>query len=153
MRRRTIRRGLYILLAALLVPTRARSQTPDSAATVQAVLAFEDARFAAMIAADTARLRDALADDLSYVHSSGRRETRAQYLASVGAGSLRYQAFTPRERQVRLLGARAAVVVGLAHARAVSQGQSVDVDVRYLAVYERAGQRWKLVAWQTTRIA
>jgi ketosteroid isomerase-like protein len=116
------------------------------------VLALEDGRFAAMVRADTAWLRDALADDLSYVHSSARSETKMQYLESVGSGTLRYQEFTPRERRVRLLGAGAVVVIGLAHARAESGGQLVDVDVRYVAVYERVRERWRLVAWQTTRV-
>ena len=151
---RYLLRSSGFLILWLLVPQgRALAQTPDTAATVRALVAFEDARFAAMVRADTAWLRDALADDLSYVHSSGRRETKVQYLESVGSGTMRYQEFTSRDRQVRLLGPRSAVVIGLAHARAISGGQPVDVDVRYLAVYERTGERWRLVAWQTTRVS
>ena len=142
-----------LFLWLLVPPNKVLAQTPDSMGTVGALMAFEDARFAAMVRADTAWLRDALADDLSYVHSSGRRETKAQYLNSVGSGTMRYQEFTPRDRQVRLLGPRSAVVVGLAHARAISGGQPVDLDVRYVAVYERTGERWRLVAWQTTRVS
>ncbi len=153
MLRRTLRLLPSLILATLLVPALALPQTADSVAAVRALLAFEDARFAAMVRADTAWLRGALADDLSYVHSSGRRETKAQYLEAIGSATLRYEAFTPRERQVRLWSARSAVVVGFAHARAVSGGQTVDVDVRYLAVYEQKDGRWQLVAWQTTRVA
>ena len=65
---------------------------------------------------------------------------------------MRYEAFTPRERRVRLLSAAAAVVAGLAHARVESGGQLVEIDVRYLAVYERVGARWRFVAWQTTPV-
>jgi hypothetical protein len=147
---------LWFTAAAFLAPGLASSQTPsaplDSAAAVRGVLTLEDGRFAAMVRADTAWLRDALADDLSYVHSSARSETKAQYLVSVGSGTLHYYEFTPRERRVRLLGAGAAVVVGLAHARAESGGQLVDMDVRYVAVYQRISERWRLVAWQTTRV-
>ena len=97
---------LLCLAGALFAPAHASAQAPDSAAAVRGVLALEDGRFAAMVRADTAWLRDALADDLSYVHSSARSETKTQYLASVGSGTLRYQEFTPRERRVRLLGGR-----------------------------------------------
>src|SRR6267143_6272508 len=97
-----LRRGWFLILWLLVPPDRVLAQTPDSTGTVRALMAFEDARFAAMVRADTAWLRDALADDLSYVHSSGRRETKAQYLNSVGSGTMRYQEFTPRDRQVRL---------------------------------------------------
>ncbi len=135
-----------------LAPIPANSQTLDTAAVVRAVFAVEDARFGAMVRADTAALRGALADNLSYVHSSGRRETKSEYLAAVGAGAMKYEEFTPRERDAHLLGTRVAVVVGLAHARAVSNNQPVDVNVRYTAVYERRADSWQLVAWQTTRI-
>ncbi len=142
---------LPLIAAVLLAPAPASSQTADSSETVRSLLAFEDARFAAMVRRDTAWLRDALADDLSYVHSSAKSDTKATYLESVGSGALKYQGFAPKERRVRLLGAGTAVVVGLAHARAVSDGQPIDVDVRYTGVYERVRGRWRLVAWQTTR--
>jgi ketosteroid isomerase-like protein len=119
---------------------------------VRAVLAVEDGRFAAMVRADTAWLRDVLADDLSYVHTSGRSDTKAQFLESLGSGTLRYREFTPRERRVRLLGDGTAVVVGLAHARAAAGSREVDMYVRYVAVYERIRERWWLAAWQTTRM-
>jgi aspartate oxidase len=147
--RRTVQ---YLIVAVGLAPTPAASQVADSAAAVRSVLTTEDARFSAMIRADTAALRGALSNDLSYVHSSAHIETKAQYLESIGSHSLRYEVFTPRERRVRMLGPAAAMVVGLAHARAESGGQVMDADVRYLAVYESVRARWRLVAWQTTRV-
>ncbi len=141
-----------VLTLLTLTPVAARSQARDTAAVVRAVFAFEDGRFGAMVRADTTWLRRALADNLSYVHSSGRRENKAEYLAAVGSGEMRYDEFTPRERDARLVGRGVVVVVGLAHARAVSNNQPVDVNVRYTAVYERARASWQLVAWQTTRI-
>lgn len=142
---------LVVTLLAL-APASANAQTPDTAVVFRAVFAAEDARFAAMVRGDTAALRSALGDNLSYVHSSGRRETKTEYLAAVGSGTMKYEEFTPRERDARLLGTRVVVVVGLAHARAISNTQPVDVNVRYTAVYERRSESWQLVAWQTTRI-
>ena len=141
-----------VMTLLALAPTPANSQTTDTAAVLRAVFGVEDARFAAMVRADTASLRSALADNLSYVHSSGRRESKGEYLAAVGSGAMKYEEFTPRERDARLLGPRVVVVVGLAHARAVSNNQPVDVNVRYTAVYERRTDSWQLVAWQTTRV-
>ena len=145
-------RSWLVLTLLTLAPGLVDAQTPDTAAVLRAVFAFEDARFAAMVRADTASLRSALADNLSYVHSSGRRESKVEYLAAVGSGAMKYEEFTPRERDGRLLGPRVVIVVGVAHARAVSNNQPVDVNVRYTAVYERRADSWQLVAWQTTRI-
>ena len=58
-----------------------RAQVP--AADADAVLAAEDARFAAMVAADPDAMRRWLADDLAYVHSTGRVEGRDQLIASI----------------------------------------------------------------------
>lgn len=89
----------------------------------------------------------------AHVHSTARIDTKEQYIESIGAGTLRYETFAPKERRVRLLGAGGAVVAGLAHSRAVaSNGSRLDADVRYTAVYEHQSGVWRLVAWQTTRV-
>jgi hypothetical protein len=141
-----------LLAVGLIAPVDSWPEKPATEPISQSLLAFEDARFAAMVRADTAWLRDALVDDLSYVHTSARSETKSQFLESVGSHALRYQEFTPKERRVRPLGGDAAAVIGLAHARVESSGKPLKFDVRYLAVYERLGERWRLVAWQTTRV-
>jgi hypothetical protein len=144
--------GSFIVIVLGAVASPAVAQKPDTTAIIRAVLSSEDARFTAMVRADTAQLRNALADDLRYVHSSAQSDTKEQYLQSVGAGTLRYEGFTPKERRVRLLGSAGAVVAGLAHARAAANGSVMDADVRYIAAYELKGGAWRLVAWQTTRV-
>jgi len=145
--------GLRTALLTVLVAASAAAQGRDSASTVTSVLAFEDARFSAMVRADTTWLRDAFADDVSYVHTTARSDTKAEYLKAIADGSLRYEALSPKERRVRLLGPTAAVIAGLLHARALAtDGALLDADVRYTAVYERFRNRWRLVAWQTTRV-
>lgn len=122
------------------------AQSPDD------ILSAEDARFAAMIRADTAALVDMLDDDLVYVHSGGRTETKTQFLTSVGSQTIRYLAFVPVERLATLLDTAAALVMGRANARVILGAQHLDIDVRYIAVYGRTGGRWQLRGWQTTRI-
>jgi hypothetical protein len=97
-------------------------------------------------------LRDALADDLSYIHSSGRVDTKQDYIASIASGVLHYQEFSAKDRHVRVLGPTSVVIAGTAHTRVESNRQFLDADVRYTAVYERVNHRWRLVAWQTTRV-
>ena|SRR5437867_2093517 len=140
------------LVLALFHPATPLAQSRDSTGTIRGILAAEDSRFAAMVGADTAALRHALADELRYIHSSGRIDTKQQYVASIASGVLHYHEFAAKERRVRLLGVRDAVVIGTAHTRVESSGQLLDADVRYTAVYERMSGHWRLVAWQTTRV-
>ncbi len=72
-----------------------RTQVP--AASADAVLAAEDARFAAMVAADPEAMRRWFADDLAYVHSTGSVEDREQLIASILSGKLQI----PRRRAFR----------------------------------------------------
>lgn len=142
--------GAFLLLAA--AGSEAPIQGGESKGAAQHVQAAEDARFAAMVAADTAALAGMLADDLVYVHSSGRVETKDEFLKAIGSQAIKYLAFVPKERRVTLLDDKAAVITGRADARVITGGQELGFDVRYTAVYGHAADRWQLRAWQTTRI-
>jgi hypothetical protein len=126
-------------------------QSPTNA-DAAAVLAAEDARFAAMVAADVAGMRRWLAEDLRYVHSTGKVENRDELIAGIAAGKLRYIALTPGERQVRFLGPSAAVVEGSARIQAAAGAATADFQSRYVAVYALDGASWRLRAWQSLRL-
>ena len=123
-----------------------------STADAAAVLAAEDARFAAMAAADVAGMRRWLAEDLRYVHSTGKVENRDELIAGIAAGRLRYLALTPAERQVRFLGPAAAVVEGRARIQAAAGATTADFQSRYVAVYALDAGSWRLRAWQSLRL-
>jgi ketosteroid isomerase-like protein len=108
-------------------------------------------RFALMVAGDTAALAAVLADDLVYVHSSGAAETKAEFLAAISSGRMRYRAITDRETAVRTYG-DVALVGGLVDVQVTVGGQDAAPTLRYLAVYARQGGAWRLVAWQSTRV-
>ena len=54
------------------------------------VRAADERRTAAMVAGDLATLRELIADDCRYVHSTGVSDTKDSYLASIESGSLAY---------------------------------------------------------------
>jgi hypothetical protein len=58
---------------------------------VSEILALEKALYRAMIDRDFETLRDLLSDDLSYMHSTGVAESKAQYLAGVADGLYEYE--------------------------------------------------------------
>lgn len=114
------------------------------------VLAADRGRFHAMIKGDLDALDGLLADDLTYTHSDGRTETKAEFLAALKSGRLVYERIEPKSVQVRLFDL-AAVVTGRSHLWVRLEGKSVDFSIRHLAVYERRGGQWRLLAWQSTR--
>src|SRR3989441_7982998 len=73
-------------------------------ASIRQVLAIEDRRFAALGHADTGALTLLLAPDLTYTHTGGAQNTRAEVLQLLGSGTPRYAFIAPQAREGRGLG-------------------------------------------------
>lgn len=142
MRRPTLAVLLFFLLPAFAAAQGAREE----------ILAADARRFAAMVQGDQAALEGLLADDLTYTHSNGQLETRAQFLESLRSGTMRYLSAEPSGQEVRLYG-DTAVVTGRAEIKASLQGQELVLSLRFTEVWVKSGGAWKLAAWQSTRIA
>jgi ketosteroid isomerase-like protein len=115
------------------------------------VLRADDRRFEAMRSGDWTALDAALADDLTYVHSTARLESKAEHIANLRAGKPYYRGIAPRERKVRVHGG-VGVVNGVSEMHVERDGKEQRFTVRYLAVYAKAGEQWRMIAWQSTRL-
>lgn len=138
-----------LLIVSLLWPFLVQAQTNEL--TPESVLAFERARFEATRTSDVGKLRDMLADDLTWVHSSGKRQNKAQYIHDLETSKTSYKSITVEEASARLFGP-VAVTTGRARYDAVSNGQPMLIRAYHTAVYQFQAGRWQVVAWQATRI-
>ena len=119
--------------------------------TVEAdVLRADDQRFDAMRRGDWTALDAALADDLTYVHSTARLESKAKHIANLRAGKPHYRGIAPRERSARVHGG-IGIVNGMSEMHVENAGKEQRFTVRYLAVYAKIAERWRMIAWQSTR--
>ncbi len=119
--------------------------------TVEAdVLRADDQRFDAMRRGDWTALDAALADDLTYVHSTARLESKAEHIANLRAGKPHYRGIAPRERSARVHGG-IGIVNGVSEMHVENAGKEQRFTVRYLAVYAKIAERWRMIAWQSTR--
>src|SRR5438128_12255456 len=105
------------------------------------VLRADDRRFEAMKKGDWAALDAALADDLIYVHSTARQESKAEHIANLRGGKPHYRGIAPRDRRVRVVGG-----VGIGNGgpdmHDERAGKENRCNGRYLAVYAKAGAEW-----------
>lgn len=115
------------------------------------VLRADDRRFEAMRKGDWAALDAALADDLTYVHSSARLESKKEHLDNLRAGRPQYRGIAPRERRARVHG-DVGVVNGISEMHVENAGKEQRFTIRYLAVYAKVGEQWRMLAWQSTRV-
>ena len=115
------------------------------------VLQADDRRFEAMRKGDFAALEAALADDLTYVHSTARLESKAEHVANLRGGKPHYRGIAPRERRARVQG-NVGIVTGVSEMHVERDGKEQRFTVRYLAVYAKSGNDWRMIAWQSTRV-
>ena len=114
------------------------------------VLRADDNRFEAMRKGDWDALDGALADDLTYVHSTARLESKAEHTGNLRAGKPHYRGIAPRDRKARVHG-NIGVVNGVSEMHVENAGKEQRFTVRYLAVYAKSGDAWRMIAWQSTR--
>ena len=114
------------------------------------VLRADENRFEAMRKEDWDALDGALADDLTYVHSTARLESKAEHIGNLRAGKPHYRGIAPRDRKARVHGG-IGVVNGVSEMHVENSGKEQRFTVRYLAVYAKSGDAWRMIAWQSTR--
>ena len=115
------------------------------------VLSADDRRFEAMRKSDWPALEAALADDLTYVHSTARLESKAEHVGNLKAGKPHYRGIAPRDRKARVLG-NVGIVNGVSEMHVENAGKEQRFTVRYLAVYAKSGDQWRMIAWQSTKV-
>jgi len=126
--------------------SRARSSDPAAA-----VLAAEDARFAAMVGAKPDEIRRRLADDLAYAHSNGKVENREELIETIVSSRLSYLEVEPVQREVVFAGGSTATVRGRGRFRVKAGDTPMELRLRYLAVYVLKDGNWLLRDWQSLR--
>ena len=120
-------------------------------ATEDEVLAAEELRYRAMVDGDLATLDALCADELSYAHSSGARDTKAEYFAKLRAGFYVYHRIDHPVERVTVTG-DTAIVVGRMTADLDVDGVGKTIDSLALAVWTRASGSWQLLAYAPTRL-
>jgi hypothetical protein len=135
---------LTLLLALAL-------QASPAAKDDAAAFAAQDARFSAMVKADAAYLETALDPSLTYQHSTGTYQSKADFVAAIRSGALKYKAIEAIERRARHFGS-VVIITGIVRVQATNATGSLDIRARFTDVYEKQKDRLVQVAWQNTRI-
>jgi hypothetical protein len=124
---------------------------PNDGFAEQSALEFQAARFKAMIEEDVESLQGFLADDLIYSHTTGLKETKLEFLASIESRNIDYLSVIREEVNVRIYGG-VAVMTGTARVQGAVGDREVSFTMGFLDVSTRVGESWQLVAWQSTRL-
>jgi ketosteroid isomerase-like protein len=139
------------LVAVVWASVIAASTVARAAEVELDVAAAQDRRIAATIGADVAALAAMMADDLTYTHSGGVTETKAEFLDGLKTGKYVYREIVPRDRRIRVHG-DAAIVSGPCHIAVEPGGKRTELDLYFTELYVKERGQWRMALWQATRL-
>ena len=139
--------GTAAFAAIVAAVPAALAQSADDAAVTQAV---EKLR-AAMISADRSQLEALTAPQLSYGHSAGVVESRAQFLDVVAGKRTVYKTITLSDQNLTMAGDNA-IVRHVFSTDFESDGKPSSSRVGVMQVWQKQGGQWRLLARQAFRI-
>jgi hypothetical protein len=124
------------------------------AKTIEAIRGLERDRFRAMVEGDGAALDALLAENVSYIHTNGKRETKRQFIDAITAGRRRYRQIEIQSQDVVTAAKDTCLVSGRALIEMESKNGALLFPIAYTAVHVQAeAGQWQLLALQATRVA
>jgi hypothetical protein len=121
---------------------------------IEAIRGLERDRFRAMVEGDGDLLDTLMADNASYVHTNGKRETKRQFIDAITAGRRRYRQIEIQSQDLLPGGRDSWVVSGRALIEMESKNGALLFPIAYTAVHvQAAAGQWQLIALQATRVA
>jgi hypothetical protein len=143
-----------LLTLVLLASTAGAAPAPLGSGDIEKqVMAAEQARTVALEHSDVAALQRIMADDVTYIHASGKVDNKQSYLEAIRSGQLHYISWRPMRLHVRALGT-GAVIDGEYAVKVLDsrmQATPFDINIFILTVYEQRNGQWQQIAWQSTR--
>lgn len=137
------------------VATLAQSEKakPAKSSGIEAqILKLEQSWQDALVKNDFATLEKVYADTLIYTHSNASVDSKQSYLATLKSGVTKYKSIKRDDIKVSVYGNTALVTCHWV-VDVTSRGNAIHTDARFLHVYVKQKDGWKMVAHQSTRIA
>ncbi len=144
--------GFLVGIVALFATSLRSEAQQTSSSPVDRLKAVDDARVAAILAADRNGLHAALSPELRYAHSNGVVDTRESFIAALCERKMRYLAYDHQERHFTFPAPGIALMSGRARMRVLASEGEVDTVLGYLGVWREEGGNWKFIAWQSCRL-
>ena len=137
------------MLCALAVglSTEAMAQSQDEAVVAQGVETYRKA----MLTADRSLFEAICADQLSYGHSSGRVQNKAEFIADATNRKSTWKFITLSDQTIKIVGNNA-IVRNIFTGDTESEGKITAIKIGILMVWQRQKGHWKLLARQAYKI-
>lgn len=140
-----LKRDLFAIGILGVLLSAAQGQTAEQAKAL-------DRKWAeATMHADTAALNQILADDLTYTHTGGNTQTKADFISSLRENKIRYNSIEFEDANARIYG-NTIVISSHVRVKVTVDGRDVSLHPIFLHVWVKRNGRWQLVAHQATLV-
>ena len=141
---KTLIRILTVLLGGLLATAAMWGADSPAAAAVRRA---DAARCAAMMRGDGPGLDALMSDELRFVHSDGRVETKVDYVKNMMAGDTAYTGVKTSDVQALEPAPGVVILIGAQEMRKRLGAAWSDIKLRYMAVWRNESGTWRMYAW------
>lgn len=138
---------LSLIIALILTAGIASAQSKDELAVAAAVESLNKG----MVSPVKAFLEGIASDALSYGHSGGKVENKAEFVEGLVNGPFKFQTAASQDQKIIVSGNNA-TVRHIFLAKATNAGAPVDLRIGNLMVWRKEGGKWKLLARQAYKI-
>lgn len=144
-----MRKNIFILLITLSFAFHVKAQDTNDP-KMQVMMKMQDLRNA-LLSKDSVSLSALMTDDVSYGHSSGLIQSKAQLIRDVMSGFQDYKSIEPSDLNVRVYDNTAIVVLNL-KTNLIANGNPMDLNLSATFTWVKINNAWKLVARQAVKL-
>src|SRR5258708_30917193 len=137
---------LLFVLVGFFAPT---VHAAESATDV--VRRADAARLKAMLAGDGGGLARVFSDEVVFIHSDGRSESKTDYIKNLTAGDTAYADLKTADVNARQIAADVIVLSGAQEMRKKLGPTWSEIKLRFISVWRNEGGTWRMVAWQSMK--
>jgi Domain of unknown function (DUF4440) len=105
----------------------------------------------AMVSGERAALESIAADQLSYGHSGGLVETKAQFVEKIAGGQSDFVSIELKNQTIAISG-NTAIVRHELHGTTNDNNKPGEVHLKIMLVWQKQNKEWKLLARQAVKI-
>lgn len=159
-------RNIFGLLILFAVAACGQNDTPDNSSKIDttavaasgsspedesAVAAAVDSLNKGILDPEKNLLENIVSDALSYGHSGGKVQTKAEFVEDLVNGPFDFQTVNTANQTIKVDGDNA-IVRHTFTAKATNAGAPVDLNIGNLLVWRKESGQWKLIARQAFKI-
>lgn len=111
----------------------------------------DDIRCQALLSGDATLLSTIVDEDLTYTHSSGKKDTKASYVDALASGRTKYLSLDREDVSARACG-DAIIVQGKVRMHVIVDGEEKKLFNHYLAVWTARSGEPLMTAWASTKL-